>query len=273
MQLEKDNLGRFKKGYIPWNKGRKGIFNHSKKTKDSIRKKNKGKHYSPETEYKKGNISWTTGKHRTKKTRKKIGIGRLKRKKRLGYINSPKTRENMSKTQMGREPWNKGKSLSKSHKENLSKSGKGRTPWNKGKTNIFSKETIKRIREARKKQKFPNHHTQPELKFINLIKKYKLPFKYTGDGKFWIENINPDFVDCNGRKICIEVFGDYWHNPLKKIGLKWNNTEIGRKKILSKYGWRCLVLWEHELKTLSDDRILNKIKKFINSKNSISKYL
>ena len=41
VQLEKDECGRFKKEYTPWNKDRKGIFYHSEKTKDIIRKKNK----------------------------------------------------------------------------------------------------------------------------------------------------------------------------------------------------------------------------------------
>ncbi len=261
--FEKGNPGGFKKGYTPWNKGRKGIFHHSEETKKAIIKKQKGKHYSPETEFKKDHTI-NKGRIRSKDVKKNISKGRLKRKEKLGYINSPKTRKNMSKTRKRLIKEGKIKFPIKSFK-------KGMVPWNKGK--FHSERTKRKIRKARKKQKIPLHHTKPELKFIELINKYNLPFKYTGDGRFWIENINPDFVECNGKKICIEVFGDYWHNPLKRIGLRWERTEKGRRDILAKYGWKMLVLWENELNTLSDEKILSKIKKFINSKNSISKYL
>lgn len=180
--------------------------------------------------------------------------------------------------------WNKRKKLSKKHKKNLSKAKKGKKISEEHRQNIIkalkkrivssktkskisnklkghpvSKITRQKISEARKKQRFPSNNTKPELKFMSLIKKYNLPYKYVGDGKFWIENINPDFVDCNGEKVAVEIFGDYWHDPSKKKNLKWSNTEEGRKKILSKYGWKCIVIWEKELKDLSDDEILNKI--------------
>ena len=77
--------------------------------------------------------------------------------------------------------------------------------------------------------------------------------------KFWIENINPDFVESNGRKIAIEVFGDYYHNPLLKKGLKWSRTQPGREEIFKKYGWKSLILWEHEIKK-GEEHILERIK-------------
>ena len=90
--------------------------------------------------------------------------------------------------------------------------------------------------------------TVPELRFLELCEKHNLPFKFTGDGSFWIENINPDFVDCNGKKIAVEVFGDYWHSPLLKPNIDWKRTYKGRKEILKKYGWKLIVLWETDLK-------------------------
>ena len=39
---------------------------------------------------------------------------------------------------------------------------------------------------------------------IDLINKYNLPYKYTGNGKFILGGKNPDFVNVNGEKICEE---------------------------------------------------------------------
>ncbi len=91
--------------------------------------------------------------------------------------------------------------------------------------------------------------TKPEQRFIELSRKYNLPFRYTGNGSFWVENtnINPDFVECNGHKVCIEIFGDYWHTPLFNHHIKFDRTEKGRKGILKKYGWKCIVLWQSAL--------------------------
>ena len=96
--------------------------------------------------------------------------------------------------------------------------------------------------------KHKNSPNKPELQFIKICEKYNLPFKYTGDGSFWIENINPDFVDCNGKKVVVEVFGDYWHSPLFNLKIKYYQTLEGRNEILKRYGWKLIVLWESDFK-------------------------
>lgn len=131
----------------------------------------------------------------------------------------------------------------------------------KSKPYIFCNKYCKGIYMNRYMLSLIKKPTKPEQKLIKLINKHNLPFKYVGNGKFWIENINPDFIDGNGKKICIEMFGDYWHNPFKLIGLKWSATEKGRKEILAKYGWKCLIIWESELK--NEKKVLNKIESFI----------
>ena len=101
---------------------------------------------------------------------------------------------------------------------------------------------------SRKAQKMPKHHTKPELIFERICKKYNLPFKYTGDGSFWIHNINPDFIECNGKKVAIEIFGDWWHSPLLNWRLTERSTLPYRKKSLKKYSWELIVLWGSDLK-------------------------
>lgn len=115
---------------------------------------------------------------------------------------------------------------------------------------------------ARKNLTLPKHKTKPERIFEVICKNYNLPFKYTGDGRFWIHNINPDFVECNGKKMAVEVFGDYWHSPLLNYNLREDKTLPYRKRILKSYGWKLIVIWERDL--LRDDAeqfVLSELKK------------
>lgn len=93
-----------------------------------------------------------------------------------------------------------------------------------------------------------NIKSKPEKIFENICEKYNLPYKYTGNGSFWIENINPDFVNCNGKKVVVEIFGTYWHSPLFKRNIPYQQTYNGRKKLLKKYGWELVVFWQDDLK-------------------------
>lgn len=101
--------------------------------------------------------------------------------------------------------------------------------------------------------------TKPEIQFKHICDKYDLPFRYTGNGKFWIEGINPDFVDSDGKKVIVEIFGDYWHDPNKRK-ISYKATEKGRKALLKKYGWECAIVWESEIK--EEDIILKKLRKY-----------
>ena len=94
----------------------------------------------------------------------------------------------------------------------------------------------------------------------NLIQKtFPKEWKYVGDGKVIIDCLNPDFINCNGKKLVIELFGDYWHsNEIAHI------TEEERKKRFMKYGFDMLVIWESELTNLTD--VLGKIKNFMEGK-------
>jgi len=99
-----------------------------------------------------------------------------------------------------------------------------------------------------------------ERKFLLMIKKYNLPYRYVGDGRLWIENINPDFINCNGKKEVVEIFGDYWHNPKLNKNCKHIHTEKVRKSLLQKYGFKCIVIWEREFDNKKwEENIINKL--------------
>ena len=74
-------------------------------------------------------------------------------------------------------------------------------------------------------------------------------YKFVGDGSFTLAGLNPDFVNVNGQKKIIEVFGEIFHKPgVFKTPLPKNRTEEGRKEMFSQYGYQTLVVWCNELK-------------------------
>ena len=94
-------------------------------------------------------------------------------------------------------------------------------------------------------------------KFVDAILQKNFPneWKYNGDFSCGISigGMIPDFVNINGKKTIIEVFGDVFHDEkklLKSFGgkLSWKRTEFGRNAIYSQLGYKCIILWEHELK-------------------------
>ncbi len=84
-----------------------------------------------------------------------------------------------------------------------------------------------------------------ELQLLSILNKhFPSAFEYTGDGKVWIEGRNPDFTNINGRKLVIEMFGDFWHDPT------WFPKRPSREELIAhykKYGFDCLVFDEYEV--------------------------
>jgi len=227
------------------------------------------KHYSyNKKEYRGKQHLIHLGKKHSVETKLKIGLSKLGNKNMLGKHPSKETKLKISLALKGKVGYWKGKCHKHSEESKqkirgdknpaerlevrakISQALKGKPSGMKGKNH--SKETKKIISEHHKKMikeglfnplsnqhKYPN---KPELKFIQICNQFNLPFKYVGDGKFWIEGINPDFVNCNGQKICVEIWGDYWHNrPDERL------KDIKKLEILNKYGWKRIEIWEHEL--------------------------
>jgi G:T-mismatch repair DNA endonuclease (very short patch repair protein) len=89
---------------------------------------------------------------------------------------------------------------------------------------------------------------------------YPKQFRYVGDGQIIIDGCVPDFIDCNHRKLALELFGTYWHG-LKKTGLTREEAEQQRIDRFAKYGYSTLIVWEHELK--QPEVLKEKIIKFV----------
>ena len=239
-------------------KRRSGISNTRKKLfREGILKANKENH-----------PQWKGGKPNCLDCEKKLSNYSGKRCRNC-YV-TPELREKISKSHIGKHIFSEEQKmmLSKKFKE-LWKNPLYRAKMEK-RVYIFteehrrklrekaghphSEETKKILREYRKKQIMPTTHTKPEEKFIKICNKYNLPYIYVGNSSFWIERVNPDFVNCNGKKICVEIFGDYWHNlPNKKKKDEENlNT-------LKKYGWERIVIWESEINKFPEIDIVNMV--------------
>ena len=127
----------FKKGFIPWNKGKKNLYKHTEKWKKTQSEQKKGHAVSEET-------------------RRKL---REKNKGKVRYICSEETREKMRNRKD--IPSRKGTKWSKEQREKMVGRKwteeqriklKGKIPWNKGKTGVYSEETLAAMRNAKKKR-------------------------------------------------------------------------------------------------------------------------
>jgi len=125
--------------------------------------------------------------------------------------------------------------LSESHKKNLTKE--------------MIRQTLKR--------RIP---TTLENRFLSIIRKYNLPYKYVGDGSFIIENCNPDFININGEKIAIEVYARYFKKRNYQDITKW---KIRRQKTFAQFGWKVLFFDETEVR---EDFVLEVLRKASNNR-------
>lgn len=84
-----------------------------------------------------------------------------------------------------------------------------------------------------------------ELELDAILRKY-FPdeWKYVGDGQVWLDGKNPDFINVNGKKLIIELFGDYWHTE--------EDVET-RTRHFKRFGFDTLVIWEHDMWESEED--------------------
>ena len=142
----------------------------------------------------------------------------------------------------------------------------GKEAWCRGET----KETNKSLKKQSEKQLknwqdpefikkmvnswYRSGQTKPE-KGIDGIVQILYPNEYKFNGNFelgiTIGGKIPDFVNVNGKKKAIDVFGDWCHRD--------EDPQI-RIDLFKKYGWDLLVIWQHELE--DKDTVIQKIVKF-----------
>lgn len=184
------------------------------------------------------------------------------RDKAINRVHNDITKKNMSLVRKGKTYEELfGKEKAELYKQNISKSKKGI---------IFSEDHIKNIGKASKERwkneeffkkmfkKFQIKPNKKELLLFDIIKENNFPFNYVGDGQIIIGGKCPDFLSSNPKHI-IELFGDYWHS--KKPNIPYNQTEEGTINHYNKYGYKTLIIWEHEL--ICKEDVINKIRGFL----------
>ena len=103
--------------------------------------------------------------------------------------------------------------------------------------------------KLKSKQALQHRPNKPEQKMIDILQQNNLPFTYNGITKKEIGRKTPDFIH-NTEPILLEVFGRAFHDP--KIAfvsnLTYDKTEQGTKEYYQQQGYKCIVIWEEELK-------------------------
>lgn len=100
-----------------------------------------------------------------------------------------------------------------------------------------SQETIRKILKKSRRYKSPNKLEKDFILFLSQLNLNK--YIFTGNGTFFINNFNPDFVNEKEHKI-IELYGDYWHRNDTKHPL--------RMKTYTKSNFDTLVIYESEFR-------------------------
>jgi len=102
----------------------------------------------------------------------------------------------------------------------------------------------KRVRILFKALKIKPNKTEIKLRDL-LDEHHPEEWKFVGDGQFWLGGKNPDFMNVNGKKQIIELFGDYWHR---------GEDPQDRINHFSNFGFNTLVIWERELENMEKVR-------------------
>lgn len=233
-----------KRRHIPWNKGLKGFGDE-------------WRHKTP----------WSKGHKLSKKQRKKISENTSKALKEK-YQKDPEYRKRLIEhcrriAKLGGQKVREQRRNNKEWREFLKKiatlGGKSvdirKYHWkNKYKSfydvlKISKEEWMRRVAKSN-----ALHPSTPEIQLKNILDIcFPNEFTYTGDGKagIVIGNMIPDFYSDSKKKV-IEVFGDYWHS---------GENPINRISNYKKFGFDCLVIWEHELK--NKKKVIEEVRKFV----------
>ena len=76
-----------------------------------------------------------------------------------------------------------------------------------------------RSKESIRKSLIRRPMSSLEVKFNNICIKNNLPYKFVGNGEFFIERKNPDFINVNGEKIAVEVYYKKHKENIRKLSV------------------------------------------------------
>jgi G:T-mismatch repair DNA endonuclease (very short patch repair protein) len=204
----------------------------------------------------KGRPSPLRGRHHSEETKRKISESNKGRVPTEETLNKRKALMTMERREALRLSFtgdkNPTKNLLVREKIRLSKIGGKRSDSHKEIMRQRSKNNWQKEEFVRKQMRAHNIRPNRAEMHLSLMLEGMMPghWKYVGDGEVIIAGKCPDFINVNGKKLIIELYGDYWHK---------GQDPKDRARIFEPYGYRTLVIWESELKDVT------KVKERINS--------
>jgi len=155
----------------------------------------------------------------------------------FGKHHSEETKEKMSASSTGRHWPEEARARLRAKGGNRNMLGKHHSEATKARLRAHWQDPEWVAKHAEAQNIKPN---KAELCLQAILDKY-FPgeWKFVGDGQLIIGGRIPDFVNINGKKQLIELFGTYWHDAF----------DIARRnEHFKQYGFQLAVIWDDELK-------------------------
>jgi hypothetical protein len=199
------------------------------------------------------------GRVLTPEHKEKIRVGILKAATNGRAIGHPKgmTVWNKGMSKANGDPLTYGIPCSEEKKKKIALSNTG---------HVTSEATKKKLSEiVRKWWKNPenakraltiNSPNKQEIKLKGILDlMYPGEWRFVGNGQVIIDGKCPDFINVNGKKKIIELYGERWHQ---------NHDPRDRVNAFKPFGYDTLVIWVHELQNSSKVKLT--IKQFCESR-------
>lgn len=204
------------------------------------------------TEFRPGHISPNRGKKIHTEVSKKA-IGKASREQ----LKNPQIREILS--QAAQKMWEPGGPLRLAFEQGrmvIPEEGRKRIAEASKRTwaGLSEEEKDERVKKCMGPPRFKPNRYEVRLGEI-LGELFPEQWKYVGNGEVVIGGKCPDFVNINGKKQIIELYGEYWHkgeDPKERI------NHFGR------YGYSSLILWAKELRPKNTIHLQEKLLSFGN---------
>ena len=157
-------------------------------------------------------------------------------------MGTPQARKHLAQSHTG-HPTSTNPAIEETRREKIGESSRKR--WD---DDEYRQRTVAAIANG-----YRRRPTKPEVALDALLQsKFPNQWIYNGDysHNVIIGGLVPDFVNINGRKQVIELFGAYFHRHTGRnsyIRLPHSRTEEGRVAKFKEFGFDCLIVWENEM--------------------------